>query len=577
MAGKKLKLSIFGIVVVAIAAIGIKYAAADSSNLTVNWTGGAPTLEKVNDYSSTPPGIPKCTTVKIPVQRSYISSPIEEHCFVQTAMGLMTQLYRNDGVVQAQSYAKGYPVNFLQGGNPSIDPIPNQASGIYASVYSQGPGLVYGYVPQISNVLQFKVGVGGMYYEIPAGSNISKTFAKAAGGVAPFNSATKSISANGRYMVIDGLGAGFIRINLMNLTVRSFSPTLIKVNGTSLLDANTAIDDSGRFAAIAYNAPDHWGSMYFKLVDVNSCTTPEMDYRAILDRNSFNCQSVDLLTPLMQTVPTVKEIFNLQFSNDRTVSFDVAYTSGSSTKYTRYSITAPGQSRSLKQYLALGDSYISGEGAYSYREGTDTSRNLCHQSLLSYPYLLGAKFSSFASVACSGARMRNVTSDGNAGQLEGGSKPTESEKDQAAYDHLPGFIAQRGFANMDNPDAITVSIGGNDIGFGDIVKQCVNPIQEGWHGVVTAETCYDNYEDRAELVDQINSKFTELRSLYRDLKDNGDATGRRVYVIAYPQVVKVGGECGQNVLMNSDEVQFAHDMVAYLDNVIKRAADEAGV
>jgi hypothetical protein len=109
------------------------------------------------------------------------------------------------------------------------------------------------------------------------------------------------------------------------------------------------------------------------------------------------------------------------------------------------------------------------------------------------------------------------------------------------------------------------------------VKQCVNPIQEGWHGVVTAETCYDNYEDRAELVDQINSKFTELRSLYRDLKDNGDATGRRVYVIAYPQVVKVGGECGQNVLMNSDEVQFAHDMVAYLDNVIKRAADEAGV
>ncbi len=60
------------------------------------------------------------------------------------------------------------------------------------------------------------------------------------------------------------------------------------------------------------------------------------------------------------------------------------------------------------------------------------------------------------------------------------------------------------------------------------------------------------------------------------MRENG-ADGRRVYVIGYPQIAKVGGECGANVQMNADEIIFARDLITYLNNVIKRAADEAGV
>src|SRR5690606_34519160 len=103
-------------------------------------------------------------------------------------------------------------------------------------------------------------------------------------------------------------------------------------------------------------------------------------------------------------------MYKVQFVNERTLTFIAQYLDGEDVKYSQVSVTAGGYPRSLKSYMALGDSYISGEGAYSYRDGTDTERNQCHQSLVSYPYLLGERQSSFASVACSGAQMINVTS-----------------------------------------------------------------------------------------------------------------------------------------------------------------------
>ena len=583
MARKKLKLIIAGtmLIVIVLALVLAKIVTAGSSDPTVNWFGGTPVVDEEVKYSSTPPSMQGCTKMTLPVQRSLTSAPFEEQCYVPTAMGLMTQLYYKYGVVQPQGYAKAYPVNYQQGGNPIIDPIPNQASGIWMIGYSQGPGMIYGYYPQISNILKLTINTTGVYYSIPVPSWPAFVFSKPGNVSAPFNSSTKSMSKNGRYMVIDGLGAGFIRINLMNLTVKSFAPTLIRINGYSLTGAATAVDDTGRYAAIAYNAPGDWGSKYFKLVDINSCPNPEVDYNVIPDQSSFNCQSLDLLAVLRQRVPTVQTVGNIQFTNERTMTFNIGYTDAGVTKYARYSMTASGQVKRTKNYLALGDSYISGEGAYSYREGTDTGRNECHQSLLSYPYLLSNNFSSFASVACSGARMQHVQDnrEDRFDQLQGG-RATEDEMSSARQNHTPGAIAQMGFVDKDNPEAVTISIGGNDIGFGEIMKKCISPIKHIDIGETEIEleqpTCYNTYEDRAEKINDINSKFPALRQLYVDLKNDG-AAGRRVYVIGYPQVAKVGGDCGTNVQMNADEIAFAHDLIVYMNGVIKKAADEAGV
>jgi lysophospholipase L1-like esterase len=553
----------------------VRFVVADSGS-AVNWMDGSPALAKEADYSG-PTEHKTCTDINMQVQRSLTSSPFESHCYIPTAMGLMTQLYYTSGIVQPLTYSKAYPVNFQRGGNPIIDPIPSQASGLYSIGWSQGAGSIYGYYRQLSNIMQLNVGTSGISYSIPSTASPDFIFSKANGEAAPLNSMTRATSQNGRYMVIDGLGAGFVRVNLMNLTVKSFAPTLIRVND-SLVSASTAIDDSGRYAAVSYNAPGGWGMPYFNLVDINSCPNSEVDYNKIQDQTNFSgCKSKDLLAIVKQTLPTLQAIGAPQFNNDRTISFDVAYTgSDGKTKYARYSLTAFGQTKRIKQYLALGDSYISGEGAYSYREGTDTARNECHQSTLSYPYLLASHFESFASVACSGATMQHVikNNDDRSDQLVG-DIASDTEINFGLESHLPGAAPQQAFVIHDNPEAITISIGGNDIGFGEIMNKCLAPIKSK-EQVVTAATCYDTYEDRAERVDKINGKFHDLRELYKTLKDDKGA-GRRVYVIGYPQIAKVGGDCDLNVQMNATEIQFSHDLIAYLDSVIKQAADEAGV
>src|SRR6185295_14449068 len=72
---------------------------------------------------------------------------------------------------------------------------------------------------------------------------------------------------------------------------------------------------------------------------------------------------------------------------------------------------APGTSLVGIDYLALGDSFSSGEGAQKYEIGTDESENLCHLSRVSFPYVIAQKlnFSNFHSIACSGARSVNLS------------------------------------------------------------------------------------------------------------------------------------------------------------------------
>jgi hypothetical protein len=97
--------------------------------------------------------------------------------------------------------------------------------------------------------------------------------------------------------------------------------------------------------------------------------------------------------------------------------------------------------------VAVGDSYASGEGA----RGAGWANAACHRSSLAGPENAAARLvlsrpgSSFSSFACSGA-----TTSGVLGQLAS----------------IPG----------NRVDAVTMSVGGNDIGFAGIVMTCMNPL-----------------------------------------------------------------------------------------------------
>lgn len=107
-------------------------------------------------------------------------------------------------------------------------------------------------------------------------------------------------------------------------------------------------------------------------------------------------------------------------------------------------------------YVALGDSYASGEGLSPYERGTDTATNSCHRSTRqSYPELLERRalrrFDHLTSVACSGA----ITA--------------------ALFANLPDRADER--AQLETLSArtktVTLTIGGNDVGFSSVLGDCI--------------------------------------------------------------------------------------------------------
>lgn len=224
--------------------------------------------------------------------------------------------------------------------------------------------------------------------------------------------------------------------------------------------------------------------------------------------------------------------------------------------------------------LALGDSYISGEGELSYLSGTDTSNNKCHLSALSYPYLLGAKYATeYHSVACSGAVMGNIFSPNVdfPNQLVNRKSQTaykQNEVDIIIDSHIVGTIEQHKFIVEDKPNVILLSIGGNDIGFSKIIKRCVLSF--------AGNPCYVRASERKGLLTMIYSKHDELVDTYRKiLKESAPDT--RLYVIGYPQVVNPTGNCGVNVHFDDQERQFAVQLIDRLNAALKNAAESAGV
>lgn len=102
-----------------------------------------------------------------------------------------------------------------------------------------------------------------------------------------------------------------------------------------------------------------------------------------------------------------------------------------------------------RHYVALGDSYAAGPRIPIQR---DDPRG-CERSTHNYPARLAEalQISDYTDVTCSGATTENMTS---AQGVSGGPNPAQ-------------FSALRG-----DTDLVTVTIGGNDIGFADIVITC---------------------------------------------------------------------------------------------------------
>jgi lysophospholipase L1-like esterase len=473
-------------------------------------------------------------------------------CFIQTAYG--EQDSESSTAIFAGTSGKALPVTPVIGGQVLLG-WPGADTVLALTTISTG-GVQVGMYRFFTSVITDQTNVLGQV----TGKRITKTadltLTDASGRALLFNPNTLAFSDHGSWLVGETLNNGFVRVNLATLNVVSFAPAYASLGGTpGLSESQLAITDDGRFVAVANQT-----ATTSRVYDLNSCSGVVCD--------SFNYWSF-----LAGQLPTNFVPVHLRFLNDGLLSFH----GNSGLLEATYLLAPTDRIDSLLSYLGLGDSVASGEGAYQYRFGTDGGGNLCHLSDVSYPLLTTrALFTSSAgnSVACSGAKIGDIAPlDASDYTGQAGIGTALSERSSDSMRNLfatfsAGYIPQSLFVGTYQPGLVTVEIGGNDIGFRDIITECAMLHISG------GNSCYNSYEDRLELANLIDQTMPKLTRLYRDLKAASPLG--KLYVVGYPEIV-TPGDCADNVHLDAKEVQLAGFLNHQLNAAIAEATRQAGV
>lgn len=249
------------------------------------------------------------------------------------------------------------------------------------------------------------------------------------------------------------------------------------------------------------------------------------------------------------------------------------------------SLRAAGYFGQRLDYLALGDSFTSGEGEDNdkyYLQGTNDKFEKCHVSTRSYPYLI-AELSNISpsyvrSVACSGAVTDDVIGEdkdywGQGGRL--GEKNLNLDKvdkalaqTQARLSYSPGRIHQESFVATYKPKIITIGIGGNDAGFMEKLKACIGSDTCSWA---------INDEDKEQTAIEIKNLFGTLVKTYQ--KIHAQSPTSSIYAVGYPKVIDDDGDCGLVLgkLLDKTEKKFMNEGIMYLNQIIEAAAKKVGI
>lgn len=226
----------------------------------------------------------------------------------------------------------------------------------------------------------------------------------------------------------------------------------------------------------------------------------------------------------------------------------------------------PGSLPRKLTYVALGDSFSSGEGAGGYAPPTNIrGQNVCHRSEYAYPERLGSSprqpvFLAGRSVslqfwACSGATTANVV-----------------DKPQGKAEEEPPQIT-----HVDSSDdLVTLTIGGNDAGFARMVNACLRfPVRYLGHIVLRKWPIRCRPETAAKRIGALAGPLERTFAAVR-----AQAPHAAVIALDYPQLFPAGPEqqrCQDLSLFKPGSVEVLRKATDDLDDAIKKAAVKAGV
>jgi lysophospholipase L1-like esterase len=188
-------------------------------------------------------------------------------------------------------------------------------------------------------------------------------------------------------------------------------------------------------------------------------------------------------------------------------------------------------------YVALGDSYSSGEGVEPY----DPYSLNCHRSPGAYPSLAArqapASAYTYWFVACSGATTDDVDREGGSGQAHQVEKAAEWVR------------------------LVTITIGGNDARFAAMLRRCA---------LGSTPCTVDNDGEEAYIEDEVRPK---LKTTYAKLR--AASSQARMVVLTYVHIFQTERHCGREPGMQNDEKAWMRDRTDQLNDIIVEEAKAA--
>lgn len=169
--------------------------------------------------------------------------------------------------------------------------------------------------------------------------------------------------------------------------------------------------------------------------------------------------------------------------------------------------------------VALGDSFMSGEGANRYLPDTNVSANRCHRATTAHPYLVAAQLGMrLVAATCSGATTADLV---RTAQYQHSPRTTHGGLPQLNVLDDPR-ISPDSEREPGSPSIVLVGIGGNDAEFGNIVRSCLDT------------DCRPQLRSRIARLD--TEVQPNLAGLYARIRAKVSRQAR-VLVMTYPQPV----------------------------------------
>jgi len=200
---------------------------------------------------------------------------------------------------------------------------------------------------------------------------------------------------------------------------------------------------------------------------------------------------------------------------------------------------------SAATYTALGDSYAAGP----LIPNQSLNPLGCFRSDHNYAHLTAsAKGLTLTDVSCSGATTNDMTEAQN---VEPGPNP-------------PQFNGLNASTNV-----VSVTIGGNDIGFTEIIESCItyNPF---------STPCKDKYDPGGhdQLAERIANAAPKVAAVLQGI--HARSPNARVFVVNYPDILPSGSGCWPTIPLSFGDVPYLHATEERLNAMLATAAATNG-